>query len=96
MYPILNLRYHKMDLHWFLRSLEEVIIRVLLSTFSIKASRIEGLTGVWVGMLQFNLFTFLMSDSDTFPKCSTIVIGHKMKFHETKFVLHLLFNYSFP
>ncbi|KAG1368533.1 octanoyltransferase LIP2p, chloroplastic [Cocos nucifera] len=49
MYPILNLRYHKMDLHWYLRSLEEVIIRVLLSTFSIKASRLEGFTGVWVG-----------------------------------------------
>ncbi|KAL5224588.1 hypothetical protein ABZP36_011227 [Zizania latifolia] len=49
MYPILNLRYHQMDLHWYLRSLEEVIIRALQSAFSIKASRIEGLTGVWVG-----------------------------------------------
>ncbi|XP_072969922.1 octanoyltransferase LIP2p, chloroplastic-like [Typha angustifolia] len=49
MYPIINLRYHKMDLHWYLRLLEEVIIRVLSSTFSIKASRMEGLTGVWVG-----------------------------------------------
>lgn len=49
MYPIVNLRYHKMDLNWYLRSLEEVIIRVLSSTFYIKASRIEGLTGVWVG-----------------------------------------------
>ncbi|XP_054817384.1 octanoyltransferase LIP2p, chloroplastic-like [Prosopis cineraria] len=49
MYPIINLRNHKMDLHWYLRSLEEIVIRVLSSTFSIKASRIEGLTGVWVG-----------------------------------------------
>lgn len=49
MYPIINLRNHKMDLHWYLRELEEVVIRVLSSTFSIKASRIEGLTGVWVG-----------------------------------------------
>lgn len=49
MYPILNLRHHKMDLHWYLRSLEEVIIRALQYAFSIKASRIEGLTGVWVG-----------------------------------------------
>nr|XP_027077482.1 octanoyltransferase LIP2p, chloroplastic-like isoform X2 [Coffea arabica] len=49
MYPIINLRYHKMDLHWYLRALEEVVIRVLSSTFFIKASRIEGLTGVWVG-----------------------------------------------
>ncbi|KAF9618106.1 hypothetical protein IFM89_000065 [Coptis chinensis] len=49
MYPIVNLRYHKMDLHWYLRTLEEVVIRVLSSTFCIKASRLEGLTGVWVG-----------------------------------------------
>ncbi|PWA80351.1 biotin/lipoate A/B protein ligase family [Artemisia annua] len=49
MYPLLNLRYQKMDLHWYLRALEEVVIRVLSSTFSLKASRVEGLTGVWVG-----------------------------------------------
>jgi len=49
MYPILNLRYHKEDLHWYFRSLEEVIIRALKSAFFIKASRVEGLTGVWVG-----------------------------------------------
>lgn len=49
MYPILNLRHHKMDLHWYLRALEEVVIRVLYSTFSIEASRVEGLTGVWFG-----------------------------------------------
>ncbi|XP_020596358.1 plastidial lipoyltransferase 2-like [Phalaenopsis equestris] len=49
MYPIVNLRCHKMDIHWYLRSLEEVVIRTLFTTFSVKASRIEGLTGVWVG-----------------------------------------------
>ncbi|KAL8106103.1 octanoyltransferase LIP2p, chloroplastic-like [Apium graveolens] len=49
MYPILNLRYHTMDLHWYLRALEEVVMRVLSSTFSIKASRHTGFTGVWVG-----------------------------------------------
>ena len=49
MYPIINLRRHKMDLHWYLRTLEEVVIRVLSSAFSIQASRLEGLTGVWVG-----------------------------------------------
>lgn len=49
MYPIMNLRNHKMDLHWYLRSLEEVIIRALSETFCIKASRLEGLTGVWHG-----------------------------------------------
>ncbi|KAF8016253.1 hypothetical protein BT93_H1685 [Corymbia citriodora subsp. variegata] len=49
MYPIINLRNHKMDLHWYLRSLEEVVLRALLSAFSIKASRLEGFTGIWVG-----------------------------------------------
>ncbi|KAK9748151.1 hypothetical protein RND81_02G039400 [Saponaria officinalis] len=49
MYPIINLRNHNKDLHWYLRTLEEVLIRVLSSAFSIKSSRIEGLTGVWVG-----------------------------------------------
>ncbi|CAN8288596.1 unnamed protein product [Cochlearia groenlandica] len=49
MYPIMNLRNHKMDLHWYLRKLEEVVIRVLSSSFSIEATRVDGLTGVWVG-----------------------------------------------
>jgi len=49
MYPIINLRTHNMDLHLYLRILEEVVIRVLSSTFSIQASTVEGLTGVWVG-----------------------------------------------
>lgn len=49
MYPIMNLRHHKMDLHWYLRALEEVVIRALWTTFSLKGSRIDGLTGVWVG-----------------------------------------------
>ncbi|CDY23274.1 BnaA08g12720D [Brassica napus] len=49
MYPIINLRNHEMDLHWYLRTLEEVVIRVLSSAFSITASRLDGLTGVWVG-----------------------------------------------
>ncbi|KAJ8451483.1 hypothetical protein Cgig2_017874 [Carnegiea gigantea] len=49
LYPIMNLRDHKMDLHWYLRALEEVVIRVLFSAFSTEASRLEGLTGVWFG-----------------------------------------------
>ncbi|KAL2999057.1 hypothetical protein AAZX31_09G137500 [Glycine max] len=35
----------QMDLHWYLRTLEEVVIHVLASSFSIQASRLEGLTG---------------------------------------------------
>lgn len=46
-YPILNLRYYRQDLHWYLRQLEEVIIRVL-SFYNLEGKRIEGLTGVWV------------------------------------------------
>ncbi|XP_058744342.1 octanoyltransferase LIP2p, chloroplastic-like [Vicia villosa] len=38
-----------MDLYWYLRKLEEVVISVLSLTFSIHASRVEGLTRVWVG-----------------------------------------------
>ncbi|KAL5144537.1 Octanoyltransferase LIP2p2, chloroplastic [Glycine soja] len=57
MYPIINLRRHKMDLHWYLRTLEEVVIRALSSTFSIQASRVEGLTGVWVSKSQLSTST---------------------------------------
>lgn len=46
-YPILNLRHHRQDLHWYLRQLEEVVIQ-LLAVYGIKAQRIAGLTGVWV------------------------------------------------
>lgn len=47
-YPIFNLSRTTPDLHWFLRSIEEAIISAL-SAVKIKAHRIEGLTGVWVG-----------------------------------------------
>lgn len=47
-YPILNLKEHKQDLHWLLRSYEEVFIR-FLKDYNIEAQRISGLTGVWVG-----------------------------------------------
>jgi len=46
-YPILNLKFHKQDLHWYLRQLEEVIILVL-AKYGLVATRIDGLTGVWV------------------------------------------------
>lgn len=46
-YPILNLRRHQMDLHWYLRQLEEVVIRVLES-YGLYGERISGLTGVWL------------------------------------------------
>ena len=46
-YPILNLRHYKTDLHWYLRQLEAVIIR-LLKGYNLSGERIPGLTGVWV------------------------------------------------
>jgi lipoyl(octanoyl) transferase len=48
MYPILNLRDHQKDLHWYLRQLEEVVIRALDEVSGLKGERVEGLTGVWV------------------------------------------------
>ncbi len=47
-YPIINLRHFKKDVHWYLRQLEEIIIKVL-AEYSIVGERMEGYTGVWVG-----------------------------------------------
>ncbi len=46
-YPILDLHDHYLDMHRYLRELEQVIID-LLSDYGIQAGREEGLTGVWV------------------------------------------------
>ncbi len=45
-YPIIDLRGHKEDLHWYLRQLEAALIRAL-ARFNIPAERNAGLTGVW-------------------------------------------------
>jgi lipoyl(octanoyl) transferase len=45
-YPIVNLRGHKQDLHWYLRQVEAVLMRAL-EGFGIPAERSEGRTGVW-------------------------------------------------
>lgn len=47
-YPILDLREHRRDLHWYLRALEQVITGAL-EGLGYPAERVEGLTGVWVG-----------------------------------------------
>lgn len=47
-YPILNLKRHQADLHWYLRQLEEVLIQTV-AQFGVVAARQPGLTGVWVG-----------------------------------------------
>ncbi len=46
-YPILNLRRHQMDLHWYLRQLEEVVI-IVMAGYGLRGERISGLTGVWL------------------------------------------------
>jgi lipoate-protein ligase B len=45
-YPILDLREHRQDLHWYLRSLEDVLIGAL-GGLAIEAERNPGRTGVW-------------------------------------------------
>ena len=46
-YPIMDLHNYKMSISWYMRTLEEVIIRSL-DRFGISADRKDGLTGVWV------------------------------------------------
>ena len=46
-YPIINLNQFKKSISWYMRSLEEVIIKFLLEN-DILSKRIDGLTGVWV------------------------------------------------
>jgi len=45
-YPIVNLRGHRQDLHWYLRQVEAVLIRAL-EDIGLPAERSEGRTGVW-------------------------------------------------
>ncbi len=46
-YPILDLDNFKPDIHWYMRTLEEAIIRTC-ADYGLEAGRIEGLTGVWL------------------------------------------------
>jgi lipoyl(octanoyl) transferase len=46
-YPIIDLRQHQEDLHWYLRRLETAIIEAL-DTLGLQAGTNPGLTGVWV------------------------------------------------
>jgi lipoyl(octanoyl) transferase len=47
-YPILDLTCHRRDLAWYMRSLEEVFIRVAADC-GVQARRLAGCPGVWVG-----------------------------------------------
>jgi lipoyl(octanoyl) transferase len=45
-YPIIDLKRHRQDLHWYLRQVEEALIRAL-APFGIVGERSAGNTGVW-------------------------------------------------
>ncbi|CAM9377260.1 unnamed protein product, partial [Phaeothamnion confervicola] len=47
-YPILDLNFHRRDLHWYLRLLEEVVVRCL-AFYDLRGERDTEHTGVWVG-----------------------------------------------
>jgi lipoyl(octanoyl) transferase len=47
-YPILDLTQHRRDISWYMRSLEDVLIRTARD-YGIEATRSAGCTGVWVG-----------------------------------------------
>lgn len=47
-YPVFRLSDFREDLHWFLREIEQCIIETIAES-GITGSRVEGLTGVWVG-----------------------------------------------
>lgn len=45
-YPIIDLKRHKQDLHWYLRQVEELLIRAL-AEFGVQGERVAKYTGVW-------------------------------------------------
>jgi lipoyl(octanoyl) transferase len=47
-YPVIDLNPDRRDVHRYVRDLEEVLIRAA-DAFGIRAGRLPGLTGVWVG-----------------------------------------------
>jgi lipoyl(octanoyl) transferase len=47
LYPIINLHHHRTDVGWYMRSLEEVVLRAL-AEYGITGIRVPGRTGVWL------------------------------------------------
>ena len=48
-YPIIDLKRHRRDLHWYLRQVEEALIQAVAG-FGISAGRVDKYTGVWVNV----------------------------------------------
>lgn len=57
-YPIIDLNHHKRDLHWYVKTLEEAVIRSL-ANYGVKATRSDLNPGVWVNLND----PFLVSNS---------------------------------
>ena len=51
-YPVLDLRSYRQDIHWYMRALEEAIILAIskcsTNTKPLRAEREDGVTGVWI------------------------------------------------
>ena len=47
-YPVVDLKRHRKDLHWYLRQVEEALIRAV-APFGVAGGRHAGYTGVWTG-----------------------------------------------
>ena len=51
-YPVLDLRSYRQDIHWYMRALEEAIILAIskcpTKTKTLRAEREDGVTGVWI------------------------------------------------
>jgi len=47
-YPVIDLKRHRLDLHWYLRQVEEALI-LTLAELGVQAERNTGYTGVWTG-----------------------------------------------
>jgi lipoyl(octanoyl) transferase len=47
-YPVVDLKRHRQDLHWYLRQVEELLIRAL-ARLGITGERVASYTGVWTG-----------------------------------------------
>jgi len=77
-YPIIDLRTKKRDVGWYMRSLEEIIIRTL-QDFDIIGNRIPGKTGVWTAWGENGTEKSAKNQLDTDQKaCKIAAIGVRL------------------